>query len=310
MNPQLDTNEARPDGPASHAQPYAATRPMYWSIRRELWENRFLYIAPMIITVVVLFGSLASLAINLATRLRELQATGGVEPSAMTLPFRMSPAPIMLSTFIVGMLYCLDALNGERRDRSILFWKSLPVSDRTTVLAKMTIPLLFMPLLGFVLSVIAQLILLPAGSVVVAAAGMNPLRLWQEVRFFEGLPIMLYGLLVHALWFSPIFGWFLLISASVRRAAILWAVLPLLAVSALERFTSGTSYFVLLLKHRITGAMKAAFALEPGDGGSVDRLSQLTPLRFLTTPGLWLGLLFAVICVSAAVRLRRYREPI
>lgn len=306
MNPQLDTNEVHPDAPAL----YAETRPMYWSVRRELWENRFLYIAPMIIAIVALFGSLASLAISLATRLREIEATGGVEASVMTLPFRMSPSPIMLTTFIVGMFYCLDALNGERRDRSILFWKSLPVSDRTTVLAKMLIPLLVMPLLAFVLSVITQVILLPTCAVLVAAVGMSPLRLWQEVRFFEGLPIMLYGLFVHVLWFSPIFGWFLLVSAWVRRAAILWALLPLLAVSALERVTSGTWYFMSLLQYRLTGAMATGFNFEPGDGGSVDRLSQLTPLRFLTTPGLWLGLLFAAACLSVAVRLRRYREPI
>ena len=61
-------------------------------------------------------------------------------------PFSMAPAPIMLATFLVGLFYSLDALYGERRDRSILFWKSLPVSDRTTVLSKASIPLVVLPL--------------------------------------------------------------------------------------------------------------------------------------------------------------------
>ena len=60
----------------------------------------------------------------------------------------MAPAPIMFATFLVGIFYCLDALHGERRDRSILFWKSLPVSDLTTVLSKASIPFAVLPLIG------------------------------------------------------------------------------------------------------------------------------------------------------------------
>ena len=58
------------------------------------------------------------------------------------------------------MFYCLDALYGERRDRSILFWKSLPVSDLTTVLSKASIPIVVLPLLTFAVTVATQLIML------------------------------------------------------------------------------------------------------------------------------------------------------
>ncbi len=39
----------------------SATRPMYWSLRRELWENRSIYIAPLAAAAVFLFGFMLSL---------------------------------------------------------------------------------------------------------------------------------------------------------------------------------------------------------------------------------------------------------
>ncbi len=141
---------------------------------------------------------------------------------------------------------------------------------------------------------------------------MSPARLWAEVRFFQDPLVTLYGLTVHVLWFAPIYGWLLLVSAWARRAPFLWAVLPVLAVSAAERAAFHTSYFVSLLKYRVMGAMEEAFVFKPQRGFdmTLDQLSQLDPARFLSTPDLWLGLALTAACLAAAVRLRRSREPI
>ena len=287
----------------------AEPRPMYWSVRRELWENRSIYIAPLIVAAVVLFATALG-TIGLPRRMRNLPT---VEPAkrhaSIAMPYSMAPAPIMLATFLVGFFYCLDALYGEHRDRSILFWKSLPVSDRTTVLSKASIPLVVLPLIAFALSVITQFCLLMLSSMVLLGNGLSPAALWGEVGFFQGLLIMLYGLTVHALWFAPIYGWLLLVSAWARRAPVLWALLPPLALSAVEKITFHTWYFMYMLQYRVTGAMKEAFAFQ-GKHGDVERLSQLDPARFLSAPGLWVGLIFAAGCLAAAVRLRRNREPI
>jgi ABC-2 type transport system permease protein len=292
--------------------PMSETRPMYWSVRRELWENRSIYIAPLVVAAVVLFASSIS-TIGLPRRMRTLPTLDPAKQhAAVVMPVSMAPAPIMLATFIVGIFYCLDALYGERRDRSILFWKSLPVSDRTTVLSKASIPLVVLPLIAFTLSVVTQLILLQLSTMVLMGNGMSPATFWAEVRFFQGLLIMLYGLTVHALWFAPIYGWLLLVSAWARRAPVLWAVLPLLAVSAVEKIVFNTWSFMHMLQYRVGGAMKEAFAFNPkgGGGGDINRLSQLHPARFLSAPGLWVGLAFAAVFLVAAVRLRRNREPI
>jgi ABC-2 type transport system permease protein len=288
--------------------PMNATRPMYWSLRRELWENRSIYLAPLIVAAFVLFATALS-TIGLPKRMRNLPTLDPAKRHAsIAMPYSMAPAPIMLATFIVGFFYCTDALYSERRDRSILFWKSLPVSDRTTVLSKATVPLVVLPLIAYALSIVTQLILLMLSNMVLFAHGMSPATLWAEVRFFQGLLIMLYGLTVHMLWFSPIYAWLLLVSAWAKRTPVLWAVLPLLAVSAVEKITFNTTLFAHMLQYRVVGAMTEAFAVHAK--GDINRLSQLDPAKFLSAPGLWVGLIFAAAFLAVTIRLRRNREPI
>jgi len=288
------------------------TRPMYWSVRRELWENRSIYIAPLIVAAFVLFGSFFSV-IGLPRRMQNLPANDPEKAHAIIVkPFSFAPAPIIFVTLIVGIFYSLDALYGERRDRSILFWKSLPVSDRTAVLAKACIPIIVLPLVGFVLGQIVQLMLLMLSTVVLLAHRMNPAAAVGEFRWFQELLVMIYGLTVHALWFAPIYAWLLLVSAWAKRTPLLWAVLPPIIIGLFEKLVFNTTYFGLLLKYRVTGAMTEAFGIDPSkhNSGVIDRVGQLSPIRFLAAPGLWLGLLFAAGCLIAAIRLRRYREPI
>jgi ABC-2 type transport system permease protein len=139
--------------------------------------------------------------------------------------------------------------------------------------------------------------------------GVNPARLWLAVGFIQEPIVMFYGLAVHVLWFAPLYAWLLLISAWARRTPILWAVLPPVVVAVFERMFVGTRYFAAFLGYRVTGAMKRAFASGHTDG-NVRWLSDLDPGKFLLTPGLWIGLLFAALFLAAAIRLRRNREPI
>lgn len=118
---------------------------------------------------------------------------------------------------------------------------------------------------------------------------------------------MIYGLTVHALWFAPVYAFLLLVSAWAKRTPLLWAVLPFFVAGAMERLLFDSKLVASLLKYRFIGAMSLAF--ENG-GHNLEHISQLSPLRFLTSAGLWAGLVFAALCLAAAVRLRRDREPI
>jgi len=279
----------------------SATRPFYWSVRRELWENRSIYIVPLAVAAIMLLGFL------IASIGRAMSLTDPAQRVAvLSEPNDFAALLIMGTTFVVSIFYCLDALHGERRDRSILFWKSLPISDLTTVLSKASIPLVVLPLLTFAIIVATQLIMLLLGSAVLRGSGLS---VTTHMSFFQMSGDLLYHLVtVHALWYAPIYCWLLLVSGWARRATFLWAGLPLFAIAIIERIVFGTSHFVALLGYRISGPEAYNVTVQSGD-----RMYSMATLglgEFLITPGLWIGLALAAIFLAAAVRLRRYREPI
>src|SRR5258708_11711548 len=152
--------ESRAGSPESAPAVMPASRLLYWSVRRELWENRSIYIAPLAAAGVLLFAFLISLMVG-PHKMRGWPALDPAKQRAtIETPYDIAAALIMGTAFIVGLFYCLDALYSERRDRSILFWKALPVSDLTTVLSKLSIPLALRPLLSFSITVATQLTLL------------------------------------------------------------------------------------------------------------------------------------------------------
>jgi ABC-2 type transport system permease protein len=280
-----------------------ATRPFYWSVWRDLWENRSIYIAPSIVAAIILFGSFVG-AFHLPSRRRNaLLLDPAHRRAAIEMPYDIAAMMLIFTAFIVGVFYCLDALHGERRERSILFWKSLPVSDLTTVLSKVIIPLTVLPLIIFAITVVTQLAMMGISTVALLPSGLAATT-WANFNLFRESLIILYGLAAIALWHAPIYGWALLVSGWARRATFLWAVLPLLGISFFEKITFNTSHFASMLKDRLLGFAPEAFAF------SAHAVPQLTPGKYLSAPGLWIGLVFAVAFIVAAIRLRRYRGPL
>src|SRR5947199_698655 len=304
----MNSSEIVPESAGGSAPGYrpAATRPFSWSVRRELWENRSIYIAPLIVAAVVLFGFLVSTGGLPERRQAVLLLDPAKARAAIDTPYNVAAIMLIFTAFIVGVFYCLDALHGERRDRSILFWKSLPVSDLTTLLSKATIPLVVLPMVTFAIIVATQVVMLLWTSVLLIAHGMSPASTWTNFNLFQQSFILLYGLVAIALWHAPIYGWALLVSGWARRATFLWAVVPFLALGFFVTFAFGTSHFASMLKHRLMGFAAEAFAFNTH---SIDS-PQLTPVRYLSTPGLWVGLIVTAAFVVAAVRLRRYRGPL
>jgi ABC-2 type transport system permease protein len=297
--------------PAAHLSahgPLRRTRPIYWSVRRELWENRWLYIAPVSIAAFTLLVFVAS-ALRQPTRVAEsLTVRAADSLSALADSGLGGPMVIMMATLIIGVFYSLEALQSERRDRSILFWKSLPVSDAATILAKALIPLVVLPVLTCLLIVVTQLAMLVLGTGVLLLTGSDAGAAWAAFPFLLW-PVMVYFIIALTLWHAPIYAALLLISAWARRAPFLWAILPLLVLTVVERHTLYTSYVTQFLTYRSLGFFSEAFALSARADQGAERVPFLTPGNFLSSPGLWLGLLFAAGCLVAAIRLRRERDP-
>jgi ABC-2 type transport system permease protein len=137
---------------------------------------------------------------------------------------------------------------------------------------------------------------------------------WQLLPWPRLLSILAYGLMTSALWEAPVYAWLLLVSSWAKRAAFLWAVLPWLAVSAIEKLAFDTTYFIRMLVNRLTGGFEEGFVVvhypKQTHVPVVDRLTQFDPLRFFSSPGLWIGLVIAVAFLFAAIRFRRSRGPL
>jgi ABC-2 type transport system permease protein len=279
-----------------------------WSVRRELWEHRAIVYAPLAVAALVL----VAMAWNARALSAKARAFAAMPPEAqavfVAMPFGLAASAILLTGFVVAAFYCLDALYAERRDRSLLFWKSLPVSDRTAVLAKFATAMVVQPLIACAVAWTVLVVILLGGGAVLAAGGVAPGPLWDRLPFFPLLAAQAYGVAAHALWYAPVFGWFLLVSGWAKRAPLLWAVLPWIVAVAVERIAFGTQHVGVMLHDRLAGALDAAFVPDAGKE-MVTSFADLDPVGFLATPGLWAGFAFAAACLAAAIRLRRTREP-
>ena len=286
--------------------PTSATRVFYWSLRRELWENRYICIAPLAAAAVILLVFLVSM-----TRVHHRMLwVAALDPTkrheALANPYDIAAGILMAVQILIGVYYSIETLYADRRDRSILFWKSLPVSDITTVLSKASVPIVIIPLVTAVLSIAMMWLMLLINSAAFAVSGQNVAMLWKELALAQVSGLVVYHLLtVHALWHAPFYGWFLLVSSWAKRAPLLWAFLPPLALYGLERILFNTSHFQDLLIYRLSGGPEGTTNMDfPTDPGM-----QITQWRFLTSAGLWDGLLFTGICLALAIRMRRYRGP-
>lgn len=288
---------------------FPAARLIYWSVRREFWENRYIYVGPVAVAAVFLFG----FSISIFHVLVEMQASPWLslmqQRGLFSQPYEFAEDLIMAAALIVGLFYSVDALYGERRERSILFWKSLPVSDLTTVLSKAVIPIVVLPLLAFALTVLTQWIMLMVSSAVVLAGGLSVSALWSRVEISHRWPMLLFHFLcIHGLWQSPIYAWLLLISGWARRMPILWAVLPPLAIGYAEKLVFNTTYFGSTIGNRFTGGSEGAAIME--NGRAMNTVAPHSLFHFLISPGLWIGLGLTVAFIAIAVRVRRDRGPI
>lgn len=289
-------------------------------VRREFWEHRVLWLAPL--TVAILLVLCAFPAHVETDVLRDGNAN--LTPEDMRrVVFAVSQWALTLPQYLVMVIvltfYLLDCLFAERKDRSILFWKSLPVSDGATVISKLLVALIVVPLGVFALALVTGL-LFTAVWYARVAMGQIPTTyaLWDTVVWFKVQGFMLLGILVAALWYAPLAAYLMLVSAWARRAPMLWAVLPPVLAIIVERVAFGTHYIASLIQYRSWSFWRGMHLKESLAGSFEDPGAHVTAsvtapqglhlLPYLTNVDVWLGLAVAVGFAFAATRLRRYRD--
>jgi ABC-2 type transport system permease protein len=275
----------------------SAVQSFFWSVKREFWEYRSLYLAPVAVAGVYLFAFLIGTVAGTWHKALNLS-----QAQDLSEPYQLAAGLLMGTTFVLGFYYSLECMHGERRDRSILFWKSLPVSDMTTVMAKAFIPVVALPLITFIVAFATELVMLLLSTGTLAMTGRGASSLWQQLPFWQIVGGQLYHLLVgHVLWYAPIYAYLILVSAWAKRAPVLWAALPPLAIGFGEKLAFGTTRFANLLSYRLMGGNSSQ---SMNDMMQSDHASMMA---FVTEPGLWIGLAFAAVCLVVAARIRRLR---
>lgn len=175
----------------------------------------------------------AMIAMELSQDSEKAQRTAlmlGTGLSAMFMPFTVV-------CFFVQLYYFSSAMYDERKDRSILFWRSLPVSDMTNVSVKVLSGLFLLPamfLLAATLTSLIYLLLTFLATVVMSLGGVSFWSVWTHIELISWMPKLWLTLIPYALWMAPVYLYLLLISEISSKAPFLWAVLPVGVVLIME----------------------------------------------------------------------------
>lgn len=299
-------------------------------LRRELWEHRSIFITPLVVGLVValmaLTGQVAVSAFDQAVDVAILGASNlGERERAVAITVLMTAisTPFVIAMSILAVFYLLDALYAERKDRSILFWRSMPVTDAETVVSKLLTAILVIPLVTFAAIVATSLLVLAVSGIWISMRGGDGGQLiWAAAPLFDNFLVSLIFVVALPLWLSPFAGWFLLVSAWTKRSPFLVGFLPLIVAPMIERILVGTSYlndviFVRSGKLPLfsgSGFDASQYMFSDSDrpmiaeDAATSLLSYVDPGRFLSSPGLWLGLLACALLTGAAIYIRRYRD--
>ncbi len=348
MNAPAETID--PPAPARTARPAHATHTFRLLLRREYWEHKGGIVwAPAIAGAISLLLSVGLLVMAIFFAHRSVAEGHTIEHNGVTINgldlgtlvsqlnsedmrqladglymtlLTASSWPFIVMVF-VAFFYCLGALYDDRKDRSVLFWKSLPVSDSATVVSKVVTAVLVIPLAATLIAIVTMLLFLVAISIAAAAHGANPLPLlWGN-----GTPFVLAGqylaaIPVYAAWAMPTVGWLLLCSAWSRGKPFLWAVLVPLAFGVASSMT-GLLQLVGLERHWLWGNVVARMLLGtvPLTGADLSYVSEAMERGEVTNmlgisgvysnfalPSMWIGIVAGAVMIAIAIRLRRWRE--
>jgi ABC-2 type transport system permease protein len=310
-----------------------------WLLKREYWEHKGgMFWAPTVIAALLLVAALVSVVVSRAVGHSGNMRVNGVQVTSLEqiMPpekqiaiangiahnFIGMSAPLFIAMSFVVFFYLIGALYDDRSNRSVLFWKSLPISDRDTVLSKVASALLVAPLITWSVAAVSSVLLSLLACFGMSISGLNlfgqvlgnPKLYTLPFEFLACLP-------VYLLWALPTVGWLLMVSAWARTKPFLWAVgVPLLS-GGLISWANAMFDLNLKLQHLWQGIGRLLISILPGswsfllkDPTSIgaDSLDKGSPLastwNLMAAPELWVGAVVGIVMIVVAIRLRRFRD--
>ena len=311
-----------------------------WLLKREYWENRGGFLWAQLITggIAVLFAALGVVIGVIGAHYNDITATGQAvidnqQEYAHALGWigdGLLLGGIGIASNVLAFVvffYSLGSLYDDRRDRSILFWKSLPISDNQTVLAKVMWAVLLAPLISIAIGLLVGLALWLIVIAGAAATGVpSPWAMATHSHPLRLLGLVLSTLPIGLLWSLPTIGWLMFCSAWASSKPFLWAVLlPLLAcvmISILGAMPGvhlplGWIWYIVAARSLLSiwpgswsGNGLPGITIRSEDLQNPDDLlhwvvQHIDPVRVYGTPDLWIGAAVGVAFIVAAIYLRR-----
>jgi ABC-2 type transport system permease protein len=295
-------------------------------IKRELWEHRSIYVTPAAIAVIVTLGVLAMLMLASGFA-KELDMAifgaqnlaGDVERRAALTGFFVATSWVFLvALMFLTVFYSLDSLYAERKDKSILFWRSMPATDAETVISKLLTAAIVIPVITAVGIWATHLVNLIVTSLWVSAKGGDAgVLIWGSVPILDNWLAALIVVVASGLWMSPFIAWFLFVSTWAKRMPILMAFMPPIVLGLLEWIVFRTQYFLTTIGDRgdmtplfHSMSLERFFEEEQWRDGveNISLLQHMDLVGFVTDPGFWSGLLVCGLLTTAAIYVRRYRD--
>ena len=323
---------------------------MKWLLRREFWEHKgSMFWAPIVAAALMfcflsgtmMYGSAqADFQSHMSIKLSTSGTTTTVHTGFDALPaaekqnmaniaasgYMAFAVPLFIMLAVVTFFYCLSALHDERRDRSILFWKSLPVSDAQTVLSKVVTAGVVAPLITIAVGTFLSVLTLFVTGAIAAAHGLNMFGMILSNANFYLAPLQVLGLLpVYLVWALPTIGWLLMVSSWAKSKVFLWAVgAPLLLVGMIKwasYILLGSSNMNWIVENILA---RGLIGLVPGNwlplahvdkatlaGGEHTQILTdvfTTSWMTLATPQALFGAVAGAAMIFAAIRIRRWKD--
>lgn len=295
-------------------------------IRRELWEHRSIYVTPAAIAVIVTLGVLAMLMLasgfakelDVAIFGAQNLAGDGERRAALTGFFVGTSWVFLVALMFLTVFYSLDSLYAERKDKSILFWRSMPATDAETVISKLLTAAIVIPAITAIGIWATHLVNLIVTSIWVSAKGGDAgVLIWGSVSILDNWLAALIVVVASGLWMSPFIAWFLFVSTWAKRMPILMAFMPPIILGLLEWIVFRTQYFLTTIGDRgdmrplfHSMSLERFFEEEQWREGmdNISLLQHIDLVGFVTDSGFWSGLLVCAILTTAAIYVRRYRD--
>ena len=312
-----------------------------WLLKREFWEHKGgFFWTPAVVGALMTLGTAASVIAGLAMKSKHGMQINGQQVTnlgAVVSPEQqaqavdaisnawMVPSALLFGVMsIVVFFYCLGCLFDERKDRSVLFWKSLPVSDTETVLSKVAMALVGAPLLtlafGFITSALVLLITLAAAG----ASGLNLAGVFDTAATYTAPFEFAAVIPVYLVWALPTVGWLMMVSAWARTKVFLWAVgAPVLIgvliswFNAMFDFNWNVEWFWqnIVARGLLSMVPGAWFGfVDPHGGMQVEHghidfsFMVAQSYRTLASANAWIGAVLGAAMIFVAARIRRWKD--